>query len=190
MSARCRAPRPGHAVIATTVFILLLIALLLTNTAGVVLTALQMPGNWLIVAATAAFAWYRWGAESVSYGSGTLLTLLALALLGELVEFLAGALGSKAVGGSKRGAAISIVTALAGAIGGTFLIPVPIVGTLLGAALGAGLGAAVGDKWAGRSWPDTLRVFRGAAIGKLSGAAGKLAIAVAMWGTAVAGLVF
>ncbi len=162
--------------------------LLLINAAGVVLTALQMPGNWVIVAAVAAFAWYRWQAESLSYGPTTLITILSLALLGELVEFLAGALGSKAVGGSKRGAAISIVTALAGAVLGTFLIPVPIVGTLLGAALGAGLGAAVGDKWAGRSWPDTLRVFRGAAIGKLSGAAGKLAIAVAMWITAAVGL--
>ena len=175
-------------MISTTLLILAVLLLLLVNTAGGVLTALQMPGNWLIVAATAAFAWWRWGAESWSYGSTTLLTLLGLALLGELVEFLAGALGSKAVGGSKRGAAISIVTALAGAIGGTFLIPVPIVGTLLGAALGAGLGAAAGDKWAGRSWPDTLRVFRGAAIGKLSGAAGKLAIAAAMWCTAAAGL--
>ena len=175
-------------MISTTLLILVILTLLLINAAGVVLTALQMPGNWVIVAATAAFAWWRWGAESWSYGPTTLITILALALLGELIEFLAGALGSKAVGGSKRGAAISIITALAGAIAGTFFIPIPIVGTLLGAAAGAGLGAAIGDKWAGRSWPDTFRVFRGAAIGKLSGAAGKLAIAAAMWLTATTAL--
>lgn len=161
--------------------VIFIMALLLINAAGVVLVALQLPGTWLMIAATAVFAWLRWGQEHFVYGWWTLAALLGLAVLGELVEFAASALGSHHVGGSKRGAAISIATAIVGAILGSFLIPIPIVGTLLGAALGAGAGASLGDKWAGRSWSETAQGFKGAAVGKLSGAAVKLAIAVAMW---------
>ncbi|MEM1109076.1 MAG: DUF456 domain-containing protein [Planctomycetota bacterium] len=164
-----------------TFLILAIITLLTLNALGILLVALQLPGTWLMIAATAVFAWWRWDADSFAYGWWTLVILLALAALGELVEFAASALGSHAAGGSKRGAAISIVSAIAGAILGSFLIPIPIVGTLLGAALGAGAGASLGDKWAGRSWSETTQVFKGAAIGKLGGAVGKLAIAAAMW---------
>ncbi|MEO0514264.1 MAG: DUF456 domain-containing protein [Planctomycetota bacterium] len=171
-----------------TLLILAIAALLLINAAGVVLVAIQLPGTWLMIAATAVFAWWRWGQEHWSYGWWTLAALLVLAALGELVEFAASAMGSRQVGGSKRGAALSIATALIGAILGSFLIPIPIVGTLLGAALGAGAGASLGDKWAGRSWAETAQGFKGAAIGKLSGAAVKLVISVMMWLTAVLAL--
>lgn len=173
-----------------TLLILAITVLLLVNAAGVVLVAIQLPGTWLMIAATAIFAWWRWGQEHWSYGWWTLAALLALAALGELVEFAASAMGSRQVGGSKRGAAISIATALIGAILGSFLIPIPIVGTLIGAALGAGAGASLGDKWAGRSWAQTAQGFKGAALGKLSGAAAKLVIAVAMWLIAAILLVF
>ena len=161
--------------------VLAILGLLLVNSAGVVLTLLQLPGNWLMIAATALFAWYRWGHEHWSYGWWTLAALLLLAAVGELLEFAAGALGSASVGGTKRGAAISIATGLVGAIVGSFTIPIPIVGTLLGAAIGAGAGAAMGDKWAGREWGETWTVAKGAAVGKLGGAAAKLVVAVAMW---------
>ena len=173
-----------------TLLILAIITLLILNTVGVVLTALQLPGNWLIVAATALFAWWRWDEPHWSYAGPALITLLILALLGELAEFLAGALGSKSVGGSKRGAVISVATALIGAILGSLFIHIPVVGTLIGAAIGAGLGAGAGDKWAGRSWQQTLRGIKGAAVGKLSGAAAKLLIAAAMWVVAVTALCF
>lgn len=162
----------------------LIAGLLLINAAGVLMVALQLPGTWVMIAATAAFAWLRWGQEQFSYGWWTLAALLGLAILGELVEFAASALGSRQVGGSKRGAAISIATAIVGAILGSFLIPIPIVGTLIGAAIGAGAGASIGDKWAGRTWAETAQGFKGAALGKLSGAAVKLIIAATMWGLA------
>jgi len=171
------------------VFLVMLIAgLLLINAAGVALVAVQLPGTWLMIAATAAFAWLRWGQANFSYGWWALAGLLGLAILGELVEFAASAMGSRQAGGSKRGAAISIATAIVGAILGSFLIPIPIVGTLIGAAVGAGVGASLGDKWAGRTWAETARGFQGAAIGKLSGAAAKLIIAAVMWMAAAAAL--
>lgn len=172
-----------------TLLILAVTALLLINAVGIVLTALQLPGTWLMIAATSLFAWYRWDEDHFSYGWWTLAALLGLALLGELIEFVAGAMGSKAAGGSKRGAAISIATALVGAVLGSLFIPIPIVGTLLGAALGAGVGASLGDKWAGHTWAETARGFKGAAVGKLSGAAAKLVIAGVMFLLAAAMLV-
>ncbi|MEM7626727.1 MAG: DUF456 family protein [Planctomycetota bacterium] len=165
----------------TVLLISLIVALLLVNAAGVVLTALQLPGTWLMLIATGAFAWWRWGEERFSYGWWPLAILLGLALLGELIEFLAGALGSRTAGGSKRGAALSVATAIVGAIAGSIFIPIPIVGTLLGAGVGAGVGALLGDKWAGREWGEAWKGAGGAAVGKLSGAAAKLAIAAAMW---------
>jgi uncharacterized protein YqgC (DUF456 family) len=175
-------------VLPLSLLILALLLLLLLNTAGVVLTALQMPGNWLILAATGLFAWYRWGEETFSYDRTALIVLLVLALFGELLEFLAGAMGSKVAGGTKRAAALSVVAALLGAIAGTFAIPIPIIGTLLGAAVGAGLGSFAGDRWAGRDWRAAFRGAQGAAIGKLTGAAAKLAVAAAMWLTAATAL--
>ena len=53
-----------------------------------------------------------------------------LALLGEIIEFAAGAVGASRAGGSKTGAAGAIVGTLIGAVIGTF-IPPPVIGTIL-----------------------------------------------------------
>ncbi|MEM9881988.1 MAG: DUF456 family protein [Planctomycetota bacterium] len=165
----------------TSILVAAVALLLIVNTVGVVLVALQLPGTWLMVAAGGLFAWWRWGEANWSYGWGTLAGLLGLAVLGELLEFLAGAVGSRAAGGSRRGAVLSVVTAVAGAIAGTALIPIPVIGTLVGAAAGAAGGAMLGEVWAGRRWDESLKVGGGAAVGKLTGAVAKLAVAAAMW---------
>lgn len=148
--------------------------------ACVVLTLLQLPGTWLMLLLVLIVAWLTQGSfnavETIS-----LLIMLILAGLGELVEFIAGAIGSHVTGGTRRGAALSIVTAIAGAILGTFLIPVPIVGTLIGACVGAGAGSLVGDKWAGKNWKAALISGTGAAVGKFSGTVAKVALAGVMW---------
>ncbi|MEO1236289.1 MAG: DUF456 domain-containing protein [Planctomycetota bacterium] len=175
-------------MLATTLLIAAIVLLLLTLTAGVALTALQLPGTWLMIAAVAAFAWLRWGHDHFSYGGWTLVALLALAALGEFLEFIAGAAGTRNAGGSKRAAALSIPFAIAGAIVGSFAIPIPVVGTLLGAAIGAAAGALLGDRWAGRQWRDALTGARGAAVGKITGTVLKLVVAAAMWLTAAVAL--
>lgn len=149
---------------------------------GIGLVALQLPGTWLIVLLSALAAWWGWDTNEAERWLGwwTLAGLLALAVLGEILEAIAGALGSRAAGGSKRGAVLAIVGGIAGAILGTIVIPIPIVGTLLGAALGAGLLSGLGDKWAGRKWGEAVRGGSGAAVGKFAGSVGKLAVAVAM----------
>ncbi|MEM6755860.1 MAG: DUF456 family protein, partial [Planctomycetota bacterium] len=118
-----------------------LAVLMLVNAVGVLLTVVQLPGNWLILGATAAVAWWRWGAADPTYGWWTLGTLLGLALLGEVIEFVAAAAGSRGAGGSKRAAGLAIVGAVVGAIVGAIVLTViPIVGWVVGGLIGSVIG--------------------------------------------------
>jgi len=146
------------------------------NAAGVGLVALQLPGTWLMLAATTLAGWL-----SGLYGWPTFLILLLLAMLGELVEFLGGAAGAKIAGAGRRATVLALVGSIAGAIVGTFAIPIPVIGTLLGAAIGAACGSILGDRWEGRQWRASIQGGGGAAVGKLSGAVGKLIVAAVMW---------
>ncbi len=171
-----------------TVLTVQVATLLLVNTAGVLLVALQLPGTWLILFATALAAWWRW--EQGTFGWWTLASLLVLALLGELVEFLGSMLGAKVAGAGRRAAWLALLGSIIGAIVGTFTIPIPIVGTLIGAAIGAAIGSITGDRWSGRQWHHAFKGGGGAAVGRFSGALGKLIIAVLMWLVVVAAMVF
>lgn len=167
------------------------VVLLLINAAGVVMVALQLPGTWLMLAATAAAAWWGWSPDPELRWIGwtTLATLGVLAILGEVIEAIAGAMGSRKAGGSRRGALLAIAGGILGAIGGTFALPIPIVGTLLGASLGAGAGSMIGDAWAGRDFEAVWAAGKGAAIGKFAGSVGKLGIAITMFVLIAAALV-
>ena len=174
-----------------TLFITAMVALVLVNAAGVVLCALQLPGTWLIVLATGLVAWWQWdAAEGPVIGAWAMGTLVGLGLLGELIEFLGGAVGSSQTGGTKRGAVLAVGTGIVGALVGTAAIPVPVIGTLIGAAVGAGVGSLLGDLWAGRSLELSLKSGSGAAVGRFLGAAGKLTVAVVMWLVATVAVVW
>lgn len=176
-----------------TLFILALLGLLLINTVGVFMVALQLPGTWTLAAATALFAWAYWdfhGPEHPIIGFWTLGALLVLGVLGEIVEGAAGAVGAKGAGGTKRGMVLAIGLGIIGAILGTVFLPIPIVGTLVGAAVGSGSGSILGDLWAGREWRPALRSGRGAAIGRFAGSVGKLLIGGVMWLIVVVALIW
>ncbi len=143
-----------------------------------------------MLVATALFAWAYWGDGDPMVGWWTLGTLAGLAILGELVEGLASAVGAKGAGATKRGVALAIVLGIVGAILGTVFIPVLVVGTLVGAALGSGIGSILGDLWAGREWKVALKSGQGAAIGRFAGSVGKLAIAIGMWVIVVVALIW
>ncbi|MCC6508392.1 MAG: DUF456 domain-containing protein [Pirellulaceae bacterium] len=142
-------------------------------------SVLGLPGNWLIVA-LAAGAWYL--AEPgtpLTIGPGVLLTLVLLAATGETLEFLAGALGVKKLGGSRRSTWLAVLGSLAGAVLG-FVVGsgIPVVGnvlmSLLGSALGAFGGALYGERTAGSDWEPALQIGGAAFIGRLLGTASKL----------------
>ncbi len=153
-------------------YILLILILL----AGLFINILGLPGLWLMLAAAGIYAWVTAGAFM---GWGTLIALLVLALLAELAEFIAGAAGSKAAGGSKRGMAGAIVGGLVGGILGT-PIPIPIVGTIVGACLGAFVGAFIVERSIGRDTNESLQIGFGAAKGRFFGIVFKLAFGCAM----------
>lgn len=142
-----------------------------------------LPGTWLMVAATALIAWLR----RASVDGEPMITvwvlaaMIGLALVGELIEFLAGVIGSKQFGGTNRSAVGALVGTLLGGILGTFLLPVPLFGSLLGACLGAAAGAIGVEVHDRRPFREALRSGTGAGFGRLAGSLAKFGCGVAMW---------
>ncbi len=102
---------------------------------GVALTVLSLPGIWLMVLGALFVEW--WQPAALSWGA--IVACVLIAIVGEVLEFIASAIGAAKAGGSKRAATGALVGGLIGGIVGTVLIPIPILGTILGGAIGAGL---------------------------------------------------
>lgn len=162
--------------------ILLAIGLLLVNTLFLVATVLQLPGNWLMVTAVGGFI--LWGGEPALFSIETLVALAVIAVLAEIIEFVAGAAGTRISGGSRKGAIWALAGSLAGGILGTFLLPIPIVGSVFGACGGAFLGALLGERKEGKNMRDSLRSGGGAATGRLLGIVGKIGGGILIWAIA------
>ncbi len=153
--------------------------LILLNTFWLLLVFFGLPGNWLIVISTCLFAWWR--AEDGVFSIYTLLAITALAVLGELVEFLAGAGGAKRAGAGWRGSIGALIGAATGAVIGTVLIPIPLLGTLIGACAGAGLGAWGLELAGGRKMQDSVHYGIGAGIGEFLGITSKFILGALIW---------
>jgi hypothetical protein len=161
------------AFVIAVLFIALLVAVLFTN-------IFQAPANWIILALL--------GVWKLTHVQGEMSWLflglmLAIAGVGEVLEFVAQAMGSKKYGASKKGNLGGLVGAIAGAILGA-----PILmglGALFGALLGAFLGCFVVEKLAGRSTEDAWRASWGAFWGKMFGMTAKTALGAAMVGMAI-----
>ncbi len=139
-----------------------------------------LPGNWFVVALVAGFAWLfpeeagrgiRWMTVGVAAG---------LALVGEVIEFAAGAAGAAKQGASRRAMVLALVGALVGSIVGVMIgAPVPVLGSfvmaLVGGAAGAFAGAYLGEMWKGRAEDARIAAGQGAFVGKIWGTLGKLA---------------
>ena len=161
---------------------LLLMAVLL---AGWVLTLLGMPGNWLMVAATAAYAFFGPADSRAAIGWQVVASLAVLAALGELLELLAGAAGTARAGGGRRAAMLALAGSLAGGIVGLFIgLPIPLAGPVLAALLFAGLGAMagamLGEMRGGKDLRAVWQIGRAAFWGRMAGTLGKLCVGAAM----------
>lgn len=155
---------------------LFLILLVLLNVIWLVLVVFGLPGNWLIVISTCLFAWWRW--EDGVFSIYTLVAIVALAVLGELFEFLGGMHGAKRAGASWRGSIAAIAGAVAGAIIGTFLIPILLFGTVLGACIGAGLATWSLELSRGRKMDESVRCAVSAGFGELLGITAKVTVGI------------
>lgn len=163
-----------------TIDLIILLTLTLLALSGWAMNVLGMPGNWLIVALATGLFFLAGEGKSAHVGLLSLCVITGVALLGELLEFAASALGASRLGASKRATALAIVGSIAGAIFGLMaggIIPIPIIGSLIGSLLLGGLGAAIGavsgERWAGKSWDDSMQVGHAAFWGKLLGTFGK-----------------
>jgi uncharacterized protein YqgC (DUF456 family) len=148
---------------------------------GWCLNVFGLPGNWMNVAAAACYAYLLPADERVSISWWVVGAVLLLAILGELVETLAGAAGASRAGGSWRGAALGILGSFVGGVVGAIVgLPIPIVGPIIAvlifASAGALAGAMLGERWKGRDWETTWRVGHAAFWGRLLGTVGKVCI--------------
>ncbi len=144
------------------------------------LNLVGLPGNWFNVLAAALYAWLM-PIHRADFGWVVVALVLVLAIVGELVEFLAGAAGSMKAGGTKRGAALAVLGSILGGLLGLFAgLPLPLVGPVVGALLfsaaGALLGAVAGEVWAGRDINHSWSVGHGAFWGRLLGTFGKVIV--------------
>ena len=164
----------------TSFEITLLIVLTLLGVIGWVVNILGMPGSWGIVTMAGLCMWLR-PEELQSHVTWVPFVLLILAaLLGELLEFAAGALGASQMGGTWRGTALAIFGSLGGALTGLVFgnaIPIPIIGPLVASLLlgasGAFAGAIAGERWAGKDWDASIQIGSAAFWGRLLGTVGK-----------------
>jgi uncharacterized protein YqgC (DUF456 family) len=159
--------------------------LLVTSTAGWLLTLLTLPGNWIVVAAAAVFAWLipEQAGQGISWT--TVGVLLALAVVGEVIEFVAGAAGAARQGASRRSVVLSLVGAFVGGLAGLAVgTPIPVLGSLvmavLGGAVGAYAGAYLGEWSIGRAGSQRMAAGQGAFAGRIWGTVGKLTAGAAM----------
>lgn len=173
-----------------TLEITVLLLLTLAAIVGWLSNVVGMPGNWLVVLLAIGSFFFSSVENSLHVSLLPLILIILMALLGELLEFSASALGASRLGASKRASALGIGGAILGAIFGLFagsVIPIPVLGQMLGSLLfgsiGAAFGSVLGERWAGKPWDLSLQVGHAAFWGRLLGTVGK-----AVCGTIVAAI--
>lgn len=155
---------------------LLAFALTVLGLFGPALTLIGLPGAWLILVLALLCQWVT----PDTFSWWTLGACLILAVIGEIVEFAAGAVGSRRGGGGRRASAGAMIGGIAGAIVGAPFPPV--VGAIVWGVIGAGLGAIIGEFTGGnRQWRSHLAIGSAAATGKAVGTIIKTALTLAVY---------
>jgi len=151
------------------------------------LNLLNLPGNWLLLGVILVYAImvpYE-DERRLAVSWTVIIVLVVLAVLGEVVEFAAGAWGASRAGASRRGTVMALIGSIAGGLIGVAVgLPIPVIGPVIAALLFAGLGALLGgisgERWSGRNWTESLNVGHGAFWGRLCGTIGKFTVGAAM----------
>jgi uncharacterized protein YqgC (DUF456 family) len=159
--------------------ILLLILLIIALVAGLLLVPLGLPGLWVMVLAIIGYAVLT-GPQVIS--TTTIVVVLALALIGELIEAWAGYGLARRYGSSRRAAWGALVGGIVGAIVG---VPVPLVGSVIGGFAGAFAGATLVQYLEAREARAAIGAGWAAVMGRAVAAAAKIGLGVVI---AVVGL--
>ncbi|HUL50322.1 MAG TPA: DUF456 domain-containing protein [Gemmatimonadales bacterium] len=138
--------------------------------AGLPLVLFGLPGLWVMVLGVIGYGALT-GFRSV--GAGIIGAAVALAFLGEIVEWWLGFRFAERYGGSRRAAWGAVLGGMVGAGAG---IPLPVLGSVIGAFVGSFVGAALFEFVGMRDVNAAVRVGFGAVIGRVAGAAIKVAL--------------
>jgi uncharacterized protein YqgC (DUF456 family) len=151
---------------------------------AVALTAVRLPGTWCLVAGAGLYGQLTdWQAVTLS----TLLLLAVIAVIGEILELFTSAVVARKAGGSRRAAWGGLVGGMLGMFCLSFVLPIPIVGSMAGAIVGCFLGAAVAEFSVRNHLAHGTRVGFFAALGMAMGTAAKVGLALVMSVFVVAG---
>lgn len=162
----------------TLLYLLGLLLLALACAAGLLSLLFGLPGTFVILGAALVYAWAT-GFAAVTWV--TLGWLAALAVVGEGLEFFAGAAGAAGAAGQRPTRRATVGALLGGFAGGLLGAPFLFgVGALIGALLGAFIGAALAVASEGGGMGSALSVGLAAMRGRLLGFVLKSAIAVVM----------
>ena len=130
----------------------LAVAFILVGVVGTVVPIL--PGMLLVWFTVLVYAW-RTGFEAVGWPSLIFITIIALVT--GLSNVWLPLLGAQKTGAAKRALFLGVV----GAVVGTFIIPIPILGTVIGYAIGVFLGEFIKV----RDWRLALKASLGGVAG-------------------------
>lgn len=155
--------------------IFVLILFLIFSIAGIISHFFGLPGNWIILVFSVLLSWAG-NFDKIQLIS--LIVLLALALFGELIEFLLGIIGAKKYEASNRAVAGSFIFGIIGAIfGAPFLFG---IGSVIGAFTGAFAGAVLVEMVQGKNMNQAVTVGWGTLLGKVGGSFSKIFIGLVM----------
>ncbi len=155
-------------------FLLVLLLVLLLN-------LLTLPANWVMIALSAM--WYFLhpngdGGHGIINGMNLnyFITIIGLAIFGELIEYVTQAWGAKKYGSTTSGMFAGIIGAIIGAIFGMpFFLG---FGALLGALAGGFIGCYVMEKINGKEDGEAFKAAKGALFGRFLGVIIKCGIGV------------
>jgi uncharacterized protein len=136
------------------------------------LTALGLPGSWLLLLGTLAWKWLD-AAAGVSWTA--IGIAFALATIAEVVEWTLGMRYATRAGGSPRAGWGALIGGIVGAVVG---VPIPVLGSIVGSVLGAFAGALVAEYSVRRDHGHAGRVAWGAMVGRVLATAAKVGLGV------------
>ena len=145
--------------------------------AGVLLTALRLPGTWLILVTALVYGWWTDFAE---VGWVMIGALIGVALLGEAIELLASIFTARKAGASRQAAWGGLLGGILGMIFLSIPIFIPPIGTIFGALIGCFLGAAIAEYAVRKKLAQGAKVGFFSALGFILGTATKTALALLM----------
>jgi uncharacterized protein YqgC (DUF456 family) len=146
--------------------LLLLVACL----AGLVLIPFGLPGLWVMILGIVGYGWLT---DFRTVSLGLLVLVIALAVVGEVIEAWLGFQFAKRYGGSSRAGWGALLGGLVGAVVG---VPVPLVGSVIGGFVGAFVGAALFEYSRARRTGAAAGAGWGAVLGRAAAAAAIMAL--------------